>query len=91
MKAPGGQFVESTVEAVLRLPTDLEDRRIDAFLAAREFLADFRWFGVMLAAFDEKPAGVGVAAFGDGTLAALFAAGVLTGHEAQVGPMPFGN
>ena len=64
MDPAGQQAHEAAVQAVLRLPTGFEDGGGLAFLSAGQFLANLRGHGVVLAAFNQEPAGVGVPAFG---------------------------
>jgi len=54
-------------------------------LASGEGSADFGSPAVGLGRFDEHPAGMGVAAFGDGALAAFGTATVFSGNESEEG------
>ena len=85
MDAAGQQMHEATMETVLSRPADFEDVGGPSFLAAGEFLADFGRRGVVLAAFHKEPTGVGVSAFGDRALSALFRTRGFAGDEAEVG------
>jgi len=85
MNPTSEEIHESPMKAILSGPTGLENAGGLAFLAAGERLADLGRPGVVLTAFDEEPASVGIATFGDGTLAAFVAAGVLAGHKTEVG------
>lgn len=75
MESPSEEFFEARVEPILRLPTDVGDSAGLALLSAGEFLADLGRGGIMLGAFDQEPAGVGVAAFGEAALTAFVTAG----------------
>ena len=75
MESASEEFLEAGVEPVLPPPTYVGDTARLAFLPAGEFLADLWRGGIMLGAFDQKPAGVGVAAFGEASLTAVVAAG----------------
>jgi len=75
---------EPEVEAVLCLPTGLDDSGRLALLTAGESLAHLRWGRVVLAAFDQEPACVRVAALGNCALATSRSAGLLGRNQSEV-------
>lgn len=85
MNAACEEVHEAPMKAILSGPTGFKNAGGLALLAAGEGFADLGRTSIVLTAFDEKPASMGIAAFGDGSLAAFVATGVLAGDEAEVG------
>ena len=84
-EAPCGQPHEAGVEPVLGLPAQGEHLRGLSALAVREFFADLGRRRVMLGTFNEDPSRMGVARFGDCSLATFVAAGRFTGNQPKIG------
>jgi hypothetical protein len=72
------------VEPVLCLPAQGNHLKGLSALAVREFLTDLGRCRVMLGTFDEDPPRMGVAGFGDTSLATFVAAGRLTGNQPKI-------
>jgi hypothetical protein len=71
------QCPEAAVQPDLCFPTEVLDALGLMFLAFTEFFTDLRRQGVVLRAFDQKPARMGIAALGDCALVARGAGTVL--------------
>ena len=84
-EAAGSQGTVAFAEAVLHAPGEFFDFFALARLPGGEGCADFRSPAVSLRGFDEHPAGMGVAAFGDGALSTFTSAAVFSGDEAEEG------
>jgi len=72
-------------EAGLGFPGEFPDPGRGVFLALGKLGADFGWNPVVGGLFDEDPAGVGIAAFGDAAPALLVSTGVFGGDESEEG------
>jgi hypothetical protein len=83
-EAPCGQAHEAGVEPVLCLPAQGEHLTGLSALAVREFFTDLGRRRVMLGTFNEDPPRVGVACFGDSSLATFVAAGRFTGNQPKI-------
>ena len=84
-EAPCGQTYKAGVERVLCLPAQGEHLTGLSALAVREFFTDLGRRRVMLGTFNEDPPRVGVARFGDGSLATFVAACRFTGNQPKIG------
>ena len=84
-EAPCSQTHEAGVEPVLGLPAQGAHLRGLSALAIREFFTDLGRRRVMLGTFNEDPPRVGVARFGEGSLAPFVAAGRFTGNQPKIG------
>jgi hypothetical protein len=83
-EAPCGQPHEAGVELALCLPAQGEHLTGLSALAVREFFTDLGRRRVMLGTFNEDPPRVGVARFGDCSLATFVAAGRFTGNQPKI-------
>src|SRR5205814_7300305 len=73
------------VQAVLRPPTDGPHLPWLTLLASAQFLAHFGRGRVMLGAFHQQPAGVGIAALGDAPLAPFVTGSISCRDQAPIG------
>lgn len=85
MELSFAQHVEAVAESHLGFPGEVFDPLGGAFLTGGELGADVGRDAVVGGLFDEDPAGVGIAAFGNATALLPGPAGVLGGNEPEEG------
>jgi len=83
MLAPRGESTEAFAETDLGFPGDVLDGRGEPLEAFSDERGNFSGIAVGPGAFDEGAAGVAVAGFGDGSLAAGVSGGIFAGNEAE--------
>src|SRR5258708_10043122 len=81
---PREESLEPSMQAMLRLPRDLEDARTEANVPLPELVAHGRPPAIGPRGFDDDPAQMRIAGFGDAPGAAALARGVLTRDQAAV-------
>src|SRR5258708_22738793 len=82
--SPREESLEPSMQAMLRLPRDLEDARTEANVPLPELVAHGRPPAIGPRGFDDDPAQMRIAGFGDAPGAAALARGVLTRDQAAV-------
>jgi len=81
--ASGGKATEAFAETGLGLPGDVLDGRGEPLEALSDVRGNFSGIAVLPGTFDEGAAGVAIAGFGDGSLAAGVSRGIFAGDEAK--------
>jgi hypothetical protein len=85
MLASGGEATEAFAETDLSLPSDVLDGRGETLEAFSDVRGDFSGIPVGPGTFDESAAGMAIASFGNGSLAAGVSGGIFAGDEAEKG------
>jgi hypothetical protein len=83
MLPPGHEAAVSFAKPELSLPADILDGFGWGFQSQLEMATDLSWIAVRPGAFHQRPAGMGVPGFGDGTLSASRTRGIFRGDQAQ--------